>query len=100
MRKTLIGFTLIALAGAVHLGNASAADAAAAPADGCIVKADAKKLAGAARNSFVKKCQRDSGAAPAGGPGVQCQSAADTKKLHGAARNSFVKKCVSDGGPK
>jgi len=97
MRKTLIGFTLIALAGMAHLGNAAAA---AAPADGCIVKADAKKLAGAARNSFVKKCQRDSGAAPAGGPGVQCQSAADTKKLHGAARNSFVKKCVSDGGPK
>ncbi|HUI60888.1 MAG TPA: PsiF family protein [Steroidobacteraceae bacterium] len=57
----------------------------------CEDQAVAKHLAGAAKNSFVKKCERTSQAAAAK---EQCNSQADEKKLHGAARTSFVNKCV------
>jgi len=61
-------------------------------ADDCAARAAEKKLAGAAKNSFLKKCQAD-----AKGPEVTaCESTAKEKKLAGAARNSFVKKCVAD----
>jgi hypothetical protein len=48
----------------------------------------AKKLAGAAQNSFMKKCEKDAKAT--------CDSQAAEKKLAGAAKNSFTKKCVKD----
>jgi hypothetical protein len=54
----------------------------------CKAQATDKKLAGAALNSFMKKCQTDATAA--------CDSAAADKKLAGAAKTSFTKKCVSD----
>ena len=54
----------------------------------CKDKAAAKKLAGAAQTSFMKKCQTDAATA--------CDSAAADKKLAGAAKTSFTKKCVSD----
>jgi hypothetical protein len=59
----------------------------------CNVDADAKKLAGAARTSFLKKCEAD-----AKGPSAAstCQAQADEKKLAGAARGSFMKKCEKD----
>lgn len=57
MNKTLIAVAALALAGFGQL--AQAADA------GCAAKAAEKKLAGAAKNSFVKKCVTDSAAAPA-----------------------------------
>ena len=57
----------------------------------CDKQADEKKLAGAARNSFVKKCDRDSG------PGAACEKSAADKKLAGAAKNSHIKKCMADG---
>jgi hypothetical protein len=53
---------------------------ATAYAQTCSVQATTKKLAGAAKNSFVKKC---------------CEDQAAAKKLAGAAKNSFVKKCTS-----
>lgn len=56
---------------------------------GCEAKATEKKLAGAAKTSFMKKCERDSAAAT-------CDAAAAEKKLAGAAKNSFVKKCQKD----
>jgi hypothetical protein len=52
------------------------------------VRAAEKKLAGAAKTSFMTKCQSDAAA--------KCETTADEKKLHGAARTSYVKKCVSD----
>jgi hypothetical protein len=61
-------------------------------ADSCDSQADAKKLAGAARTSFVKKCEKD--AAPAGGS--SCEAKATDKKLAGAAKTSFVTKCEKD----
>jgi hypothetical protein len=46
---------------------------------------DGKPLAGAAKTSFVHKCQRDACAAKA--------VSSDGKKLSGAAKSSFMKKC-------
>lgn len=54
----------------------------------CKVNAGEKKLAGAALNSFMKKCQSDAQ--------KSCAAAAADKKLAGAAKNSFTKKCVTD----
>jgi hypothetical protein len=54
----------------------------------CKAQATEKKLAGAALNSFMKKCEADATAS--------CGKSADEKKLAGAARTSFTKKCVSD----
>jgi hypothetical protein len=62
--------------------------AGAASADSCTAQATDKKLAGAAKTSFMTKCERDAGSA--------CEAQAAEKNLHGAAKASFTKKCVSD----
>ncbi|MBI4742223.1 MAG: hypothetical protein HY777_11905 [Betaproteobacteria bacterium] len=77
--KTL--FALLAMF--AFAGSAIAADAA------CETKAAEKKLAGAAKNSFMKKCEADAGA-------NACAATAAEKKLAGAAKNSFMKKCEAD----
>ena len=71
---------------------AVAALPAGARADGatCTATATDKKLAGAAKTSFMKKCQTDAQST--------CDSAAADKKLSGAAKTSFTKKCVADAG--
>jgi hypothetical protein len=61
---------------------------AATLAPSCKSQATDKKLAGAAFNSFMKKCQIDAAAT--------CDTAAADKKLAGAAKTSFLKKCVND----
>jgi hypothetical protein len=61
---------------------------------------DGKPLAGAAKNSFMKKCMADSGAAPAANA---CEAKAvgkDGKPLAGAAKSSFMKKCTADAAKK
>jgi len=59
----------------------------------CADQATERKLAGAAKNSFMTRCEKD--AAVAQVPTV-CEAKATEKKLAGAARNSFIKKCESD----
>ncbi len=54
----------------------------------CTASATEKKLAGAAKTSFMKKCEKDATAS--------CDAAAVEKKIFGAAKNSFTKKCVKD----
>lgn len=54
----------------------------------CNAVAAEKKLAGAAKNSFLKKCEADAQA--------RCDQSAADKKLAGAAKNSHVKKCMAD----
>lgn len=54
----------------------------------CTAAATEKKLAGAAKTSFLTKCEKDAMA--------RCDLAAGDKKLAGAAKNSFTKKCVKD----
>ena len=63
---------------------------AAAYAEGpsCNAAAAEKKLAGAAKTSFLKKCEKDAAAT--------CDTAAAEKKLAGAAKTSFTKKCNRD----
>ena len=58
----------------------------------CEAQATEKKLAGAAKTSFVKKCEKDATAAAT----KTCETEAADKKLAGAAKTSFVKKCVKD----
>ncbi len=57
-------------------------------ADSCKDQATAKKLAGAAKTSFMTKCQKDAQ--------TTCDTQAADKKLAGAAKTSFTKKCVTD----
>lgn len=86
-----IAFILAAFIGAFAFAQAPAVPAAIS----CEAKAAEKKLAGAAKNSFVKKCEKDAGA-PAASAAQVCESKAAEKKLAGAAKNSFVKKCEKD----
>lgn len=51
----------------------------------CDAQAAEKKLAGAAKTSFLKKCNADA-----------CNAQAADKHLAGAAKTSFTKKCVRD----
>ncbi|MBH9551590.1 hypothetical protein [Inhella gelatinilytica] len=60
----------------------------------CEEQAAERKLAGAAKTSFLKKCHADAG----GGPSA-CKAQADAKKLHGAAATSFIKKCEASRAP-
>lgn len=77
---TIVASTLIAA------NSAFAADA------NCDARAKGKKLHGAALNSFMTKCQKDST--------DKCAADAKAKNLHGAAEASFTKKCVKDAvGP-
>ena len=92
MKKFL---SLLTLGFALTLGSAYAADSS------CDTKAADKKLAGAAKTSFLKKCNADAGAAPmaAAGPSA-CEKTAADKKLAGAAKGSFMKKCEADAKKK
>ncbi len=54
----------------------------------CNAQATEKKLAGAAKASFLKKCERVAT--------EKCELAAQERKLAGAAKNSNVKKCTKD----
>ena len=77
VKRILLVSVLLSLSAAVQAADAT-----------CTITAGEKKLAGAAKNSFMKKCENDAKAA--------CDGQAGEKKLAGAAKNSFVKKCVKD----
>jgi len=84
--KTII-FALSACLLAVGAG-AQTAPPTQAPSASCKTQASEKKLAGAALNSFMKRCETDAQKA--------CDVQAGEKKLSGAAKTSFTKKCVTD----
>ena len=77
MFKKIILVASLALAGSAFAQDAT-----------CTARAGEKKLAGAAKNSFMKKCEKDAAAT--------CEVTSKEKKLAGAAKNSFSKKCVKD----
>ncbi len=96
--KKIFAAALVALF-AINLAHAQAP--AAAPAAGtCESKAvdkNGKPLAGAAKTSFIKKCE--GGAASASG----CEEKAvgkNGKPLAGAAKTAFLKKCEADAAAK
>jgi len=70
------------IAALAFAGSAFAQDAT------CMANATEKKLAGAAKNSFLKKCEKDAAAS--------CEITSKEKKLAGAAKASFTKKCIKD----
>ena len=69
-----------------------ASSAAFATNPSCEAQAAEKKLAGAAKSSFIKKCDKDATEAAT----TACTTQATEKKLAGAAKSSFMKKCVKD----
>jgi len=73
---------------ALLLAAAFALTAGSAQAAACKIEASNKKLAGAALNSFMTKCEKDAQAV--------CDQSAVDKKLAGAAKNSHIKKCITD----
>lgn len=77
MKQWVCGLALVALAGGAWAQGAT-----------CQATAAEKKLAGAAKKSFVTKCQKDAKAV--------CEATSKEKKLAGAAKNSFEKKCLKD----
>jgi hypothetical protein len=79
MTKSIVCVLALILAGAPTLALADAT---------CVAQATDKKLAGAAKTSFMKKCDADAAAS--------CDKQAADKKLAGAAKASFTKKCVAD----
>jgi hypothetical protein len=72
----------------VIAGLLLAATPALAQSPTCKAQAAEKHLAGAAMNSFMKKCQADAQ--------KSCAADASAKKLAGAAKSSHMKKCVDD----
>ncbi|HEX6733228.1 MAG TPA: hypothetical protein VF096_00330 [Azonexus sp.] len=99
MNKILASILVTLFAANVAYAQAPAAPAApaAAPAAaGCEAKAmdkNGKPLAGAAKASFMKKCEGNSMMAA-------CEAKAidkNGKPLAGAAKNSFMKKCEAGG---
>lgn len=77
MNKVLALLTALALSAPVFAADTT-----------CHAAAAEKKLAGAAKTSFLKKCEKDATA--------QCEVKSKEKKLAGAAKTSFEKKCVKD----
>ena len=87
MSKTLITVAIAAMS--LFASSAFAAG-------DCDAKAAEKKLAGAAKTSFVKKCEKDAG-------GSACEAKAvdkNGKALAGAAKASSIKKCTADAAKK
>lgn len=94
--KTLfatLSLALFAFASPAQAASHKEAPAMAGQAPACEAQATEKKLAGAAKTSFMKKCEKDAveHSAAAG-----CEAQATEKKLAGAAKTSFVKKCEKD----
>lgn len=94
MKKSLLSAVVAALA--LFAGQAFAADS------GCEAKAvdkNGKALAGAAKTSFMKKCEKEAGGAAAAAGSAACEAKAvdkNGKPLAGAAKTSSIKKCMAD----
>jgi len=73
--------------------NPSSATTSASSCEDKAVDKNGKKLAGAAKASFLKKCEANAKPAPS------CEDKAvdkNGKKLAGAAKESFMKKCEAN----
>ena len=98
MKRILMVLSLCVTVMGMGMGVAQSATSGAQQE--CEAQAAVKKLAGAAKTSFVGKCVKDAAAAePANAKASQCEKAAADKKLAGAAKTSHVKKCMEDAKP-
>lgn len=93
-----ISIAISSLFAAGVLFSSAAIGADAAP--DCAAKAvskTGKPLAGAAKTSFIKKCEADSKGAAAPASGCAAKAVGKNgKALGGAAKTSFLKKCEAD----
>ena len=92
MRALIASLTLALLATVAHAGDA-ACEAKAVDKNG-------KALAGAAKTSFIKKCEKESKATSAGAACAAKAVDKNGKALAGAAKTSFIKKCEKDAAAK
>jgi len=96
MKKSILTACVMSLC--LLTGQAFAANAA------CMAKAvdkNGKALAGAAKDSFMKKCETDN-AGSGGSAQAACEAKAmdkNGKALAGAAKESNIKKCLADAAP-
>lgn len=84
------------LIAAVLLAVVTSPSIAATPSLECTRLADEKRLVGAAKSSYLRKCEADAD----GGVLGSCQRAAESKKLAGATRNGHIKRCLADNTKK
>lgn len=82
--------TAVIAAAVIMLANS----AAFAANSSCESKADKRQLLGAARTSFIIKCEGEKSASNVANK--SCEAQATSEKVSGAAKSSFVKKCVKD----
>lgn len=83
----LIGHTATVMA-ASHAAAPAAAASAPAATGTCTQQATDRKLAGAAKSSFMTRCEREAT--------ERCEAAATEKKLAGAARTANLNKCLRE----
>jgi len=93
---TVIALALAALAGP----GFAASHAASAPMGNCEKMAGEKKLSGAAKTSFVTKCEADAASGATATASPACEKSAADKNLAGAAKTSHIKKCMADASAK
>jgi hypothetical protein len=89
----IVFFTLDATAATPAVASSATSDCASKA-----VNKDGKPLAGAAKTSFMKKCEADAkgGAAPTASGCADKAVDKNGKPLAGAAKTSFMKKCEAD----
>jgi hypothetical protein len=103
MNKLIVVFAGVLFSAGVACAQTPASASAASTKASCADKAvdkNNKPLAGAAKDSFMKKCEKDSMAMNAA---AACEAKAvdkNGKPLAGAAKTSFMKKCEADAGKK
>ncbi|HEX5311744.1 hypothetical protein [Aquabacterium sp.] len=83
MRALIASISLALLSTLAHAGEACEAKA---------IDKNGKPLAGAAKTSFIKKCEKEAGGAACAAKAVDKNG----KPLAGAAKNSFMKKCEKE----
>ena len=83
MRALIASISLALLSTLAHAGEACEAKA---------MDKNGKPLAGAAKASFIKKCEKEAGGAACAAKAVDKNG----KPLAGAAKNSFMKKCEKE----
>jgi len=94
MKKCLIGIAIAAIAAIAAMSLFATSAYAAGDCEAKAVSKEGKALTGAAKASFVKKCEKD--AAPPAAASPACEKSATDKKLAGAAKTSHIRKCMAE----
>ncbi len=104
MKKLTLTLLFSLLASSVALAAPAAGDSCEAKA----ISKNGKPLAGAAKATFIKKCEQEAGTGAAAAPAASSEPTAATsscaakaiskngKPLAGAAKTAFIKKCEKD----